>query len=55
MNIYLIIFNDGYDSGDCFIEAYDSEEAAEERVEELNSKRDNYYVREYELNKRMDA
>lgn len=56
MTIWVITWSDGYDTGDCFYEAYDNEKDADERALELNKKRrhqDEYLVFEYELNSRV--
>lgn len=52
MKIWVVVYSDGYDCSDVFIEAYTEEVVAEERAAELNAQRnrENYYVYEYELN-----
>lgn len=56
MTIWVILWSDGYDSGQCFVEAYDSEKAANERCGELNEKdkHERHWVEEYDLNSRAD-
>lgn len=58
MTIWVITWSDGCETGDCFVEAYDSYEKANERASELQMKETSsmcgYSVDEYELNSRID-
>ena len=58
MTIWVITWSDGgYECTDVFVEAYDTEQAANERASELQMKETNkvsgYSVEEYELNSRI--